>query len=73
MLIEKIRKEVEIKKKIAVEETKKVQQIVRQEQIKSEEATKKAEEISIKASSEEVRAIREHEKSETKIVKNKIE
>jgi len=46
---------------------------VRAEAVKAEITAKKAEEMSAKASTEEVRAIREHEKSETVIVKNKVE
>jgi hypothetical protein len=71
--IVRIKKEVELKKTTAVEETKKLETYVRQEAAKAEEISKKAEEASVKASSEEVRAIREHEKSETTIVKNKVE
>jgi hypothetical protein len=48
-----------MKKKIAEELSSKIQTIVREQEIKTEESKKKAEEMSVKATKEEVRSIKE--------------
>jgi len=62
-----------MKKKTAEEISSKIQQMVKEQETKTEESKKKAEEMSIKATKEETKTIREQEKSSSVTVTNKVE